>query len=288
MRGVHGLMDTLNLADLLAFAVPGGLFSISQTTKLFAVSLSDAGTVKVFSQLKIIITGVFAGTVLGQRFSLTQWQTMILLLTLLVAFAVASDSAGAGNHQKLHLAFLFATLFSFFGCMASLLDEKLLKASTLPFYSQRTQLDLMGLPWAVLMLFAVPAYTDDDDDRYWACGDDCAFPFFHHWCGATVFALCCNTGQAWLSGFLVKHLSTVTKNIASAAAFVVTFFLSGILKAHDQGKTYELKIEVAILAGAILQTALLYAQLPKLPKPDIEVVREQELVNTENFGSKSS
>ena len=103
-----------------------------------------------------------------------------------------------------------------------------------------------------------------------------------------MFALFCNTGQAWISGFLVKHLSTVTKNIASAAAFVVTFFLSGILKAHDQGKAYALKIEVAILAGAILQTALLYAQLPKLPKPDIEVVREQELVNTENFGSKSS
>ena len=159
MRGVHGLMDTLNLADLLAFAVPGGLFSISQTTKLFAVSLSDAGTVKVFSQLKIIITGVFAGTVLGQRFSLTQWQTMILLLTLLVSFAVASDSGGAGDHKNLHLGILFATLSTLFTCIAGLITEKFLKASTLPFYSQRIGLELMGLPWAVLMLFAVPACT---------------------------------------------------------------------------------------------------------------------------------
>ena len=86
----------------------------------------------------------------------------------------------------------------------------------------------------------------------------------------------------------MKHLSSVTKNIASVAAFVVTFVLSGVLKARDQGKAYEVEIGVALLAGAILQTTMLYAQLPKPPKPDIEPVREQELVNPESFAHRSS
>jgi drug/metabolite transporter (DMT)-like permease len=271
-QGVAGLKRLFDVRDLAAYGVAGVSFSISQTAKVIAIAYVGAGVNKVLAQTRVLMSALLAVVILGSRFTIQQWQCMIVIGWGVIIFSIniQKEDEARGDlkaEQDFNLGISWGCLGIFFSCFGSLMSEKRMKQVSLPFYMQKAQTEMMSLPFAVSMLYVLPWLTSRPQDRYWECGgnmEECGFlgGFFHHWNLGTWVAVVVVSLHAWCSGMLVKHLSTVAKNLANAVSFVAVFFVGSWLMT---GK--EPSLETVLLALLVLQCAMLYAQLPKPPKP---------------------
>jgi hypothetical protein len=157
----------------------------------------------------------------------------------------------ASQEGNIMLGLMYVGIYLFVSDVASIVSEKFLKEDAgTPFYVQKVAIEFSGLPTSIAMSFIIPFFQKAmqvDKKRYEAAmwwdsridhldppkcklgkDDPCdsvANFFFQGWGGAVLLSLFFNCAGSWLSGMVVKKMSSVMKLLGKVISLAVVYFL---------------------------------------------------------------
>ncbi|XP_017327418.1 solute carrier family 35 member A3b [Ictalurus punctatus] len=140
--------------DTMKLAIPSGIYTLQNNLLYVALSNLDAATYQVTYQLKILTTALFSVSMLGKRLSVSQWLSLLVLMTGIAFVQWPSHSEKemvAGSQIIGLLAVLFACFSSGF---AGVYFEKILKETNQSVWIRNIQLGLFGLLFGLIGVFA--------------------------------------------------------------------------------------------------------------------------------------
>lgn len=160
----HGaLLHELNIhilqspMEIVKLCVPSLLYTIQNNLLYLALTNLDASTYQVVYQLKILTTALFSAILLGRKFSVQKWLSLVILTAGVAVVQVSgsgdqhsSNSDDANKNRMIGLiAVLCAACTSGF---SGVYFEKILKGSTTSLWMRNVQ---MGLPSTIIAYLAV-------------------------------------------------------------------------------------------------------------------------------------
>lgn len=139
----------------------------------------------------------------------------------------------SGEDSSLIVGVCFVCVYLFLSDLGSIISEKFLKdGSKTNFYVQKATIEVIGLPVSIILSFLTPLLQMSvasskkerekaEDAMWWNNGKG----LFIDWGFVVFVALLFSTAHSWLSGLIVKKLSSLTKLIAKCMSLAVVFFV---------------------------------------------------------------
>lgn len=239
-RAVRQCFAPLNVLRLLHVSA---FFSLSMVgmQKAFIHGL-DGAFIKLLGQMKLPLTALFSRVMFGKKYSLLEWQIILMSCVTCCSYTLVSGDASAPEVSAFHsqgLLFIMAWVLG--NVLGTLFAEQAYKAKRLPFTVLMTNIRIGEL---VCMVFSLTGTSFQG--KFDLCN------FFQGWDLWTLGVLVTMLGDTWLSGIMVKQLSSVTKHISKCSTLVVLYMFS-----LGGGKPFSLVQAVA--ACMIIQTTSLFA-----------------------------
>lgn len=152
--------------------------------------------------------------------------------------ATPAVDTGEEEVSSMAIGLGYVGCYVFLSDVSSIISEKYLKAAEqTPFYIQKVGLEIWGLPTSVLMSVLMPWIFGKESHKWWRTG----VGFFKGWRELFPFpiliALFLNTVQSWLSGIIVKKMSSVMKLLGKVASLTVVYFLADCWLLREEGKS---------------------------------------------------
>jgi len=214
-RGMRGLQQCFDARNVLRLLPVSACFAASSLGLLLAFPHFDGAFIKLLGQAKLPLTALLSAAVLSRRYSLVQWQIILLIgvaCTTFTALKLGSRIQLGGEVSLVGFAAVFAWVF--FNVLATLFAERAFKKTEgLPFTTVMTNLRI-GEIFAMWMMLL------------WNVPDFRVGNFFRGWDASTLAVLATFLGDAWLSALMVKNLSSVSKTVAKSCTLVVLYSLS--------------------------------------------------------------
>jgi len=190
-------------------------FSASSLGLLLAFPHFDGAFIKLLGQVKLPLTALLSAAVLGKRYSLVQWQTILIMGVACTSFTALRLGGNIELGLGVPVVGLAAVLgWVVFNVLATLFAERAFKkASGLPFATIMTNMrigELIALTF--MLLVSEPNFRLHD--------------FFIGWDRSTCAVLVTFLGDAWLSALMVQQLSSVTKNVSKCCTLVALYSIS--------------------------------------------------------------
>lgn len=203
--GMKECFDVKSIVTLFPIAM---FFGTSSICLLQCFRYFDAAFIKLMGQLKLPVTAVFSTLLLGRRYALPQWQMMVLLFTACSSFTVlkyGSTTVGAVPF----IAVVCLSGWILCNVFASVIMELVYKSlPTVPFPTMMSRLEAGKLIWAIILYAWVP------------------HTMFGGWDGTTLLVLASVICDDWLSGLMVKKLSSVTKAASKCISLTTLYAIS--------------------------------------------------------------
>jgi hypothetical protein len=195
-----------------------------------------------------------------------------------IAHRISEFAVTAADTDRIGLAFsLVAVCCSCVGC---LLSEKLMKQSaSVPYATQRLQMEMTGFPVSVAMAFIVPLWIDPRGGQasWWAKNEaeGSGEGFFQGFTSLTFLVAAINLTQIWLGGMIIKHFSALVNKISGCVTLTLTVLIGGtILKPCEADP---LPVSMLALTVVIGSSIVLFATTPKeesTPATEVAPTRE--------------
>eukprot|EP00929_Paragymnodinium_shiwhaense_P009115 TRINITY_DN113165_c0_g1_i1.p1 TRINITY_DN113165_c0_g1~~TRINITY_DN113165_c0_g1_i1.p1 ORF type:complete len:428 (-),score=79.35 TRINITY_DN113165_c0_g1_i1:35-1318(-) len=254
LGGMPAVRQALDLKLWLQFLPSASFEGLGLSLKLMAYKYFQAGTVKVFGQLRLPFTAFVSYLFLARSYSWTQCGALAILTTSCVGFFQLKDQTRRREgkaSKKLGLAELFGWVLLSVG--GRVLAEFTYKSSDLPYYVQKVAQDAGHLLTAMVMLFVIiPRYAPKEDIMNKETRPDGFFDSWDYRCvvvGAFLFV------DAWLSNFLLKSVSGVAVAVAKAVSVIFVYFVSTFYsKDRRKNPTLTLMAINVILASMMFAT----------------------------------
>jgi hypothetical protein len=151
-------------------------------------------------------------------------------------------------------------------CLGSLFSERILKSNSLtPLSTQIAQCESTGLPTSLAMSFLVPLLLDSDGGKgiWWTKTDieGSGEGFFQGFDQLTCIVIALKVIKTWLVVTIVKHFSTVVKNIAACFVLLLAVLCTGTFLKPCQAET--LPMTMFATAFVICVATVLFVVMPK-------------------------
>jgi len=255
MGGCTAVRQCFDLRLLLRFLPVAIGFATGLSLKMMSVNHFQAGTVKVFGQLRLPLAAVVSVLVFKRHYSLARWMAISMLTTSCVTFVLMKGQ----NREKQGRPWKWTGLLQMTGwvCLnvvGGILAESAYKDGDLPVYVQKVGQDLGHLLVSSVMLFlVVPRVTPSEDVRN---PKERPGGFFDSWDFRTVSVVLFLFLDAWLGCLLLKHFSSVTRSVAKAFCVAVVYFVSFFYSKERRGNP-----ALTLAALQVIQSSLLFGIL---------------------------
>lgn len=209
-RGSGGLKDCYNPMHILRVLPVSMFFAFAMLMQLSAFNYFDGAFIKLCGQMKLPFAALLSFFVFRRRYDGLQWQIIILMTTACMSFIMAR----LGSVAITVLApFVYVLAWIFFNSLGTIVGEKVLKNQHLPFTTLMTNMRLGELlTTGCFLLLDSPGHQLRD--------------FFGGWDWTTWLVVISYVGEVWLSGMMVKRLSSVTKYASKCFSLVVLYSIA--------------------------------------------------------------
>jgi len=198
-----------------------------------------------------------------------------------------TPAGGTGDNVALGLA--YAGMYLFLSDVGSIISEKMLKDEVQTgFYTQKVTMEVIGCPVAFLMSIVVPLIMRAVDEpdvslEWWTghCYNKARVPcnpdfdgsqcqcnsFFMNWNLWFVWvAVAFSFGQSWMSGVIVKLMSSVVKLVGKCVSLAMVYFVAECWVLYNPARPPTGSQHVAALC-VLVGTYMFLTFSPPKPKP---------------------
>ncbi|KAK3166233.1 hypothetical protein QOZ80_1AG0043160 [Eleusine coracana subsp. coracana] len=221
-------------------AVPAFLYAINNYLKFIMQLYFNPASVKMLSNLKVLIIALLLKIIMRRRFSTIQWEALALLLigisvNQLKSLPEGSSSLGLPIAAGAYLCTLF---FVTVPALASVYNEKALKSQfDTSIYLQNLFLYGYGAIFNFLGLMITAVIQGPS-----------SFNILEGHSKATMFLICNNAAQGILSSFFFKYADTILKKYSSTIATIFTGVASAVLFGHTLTINFVLGISIVMIS----------------------------------------
>ncbi|KAL7611998.1 hypothetical protein Lser_V15G06271 [Lactuca serriola] len=221
-------------------AIPALLYAINNYLKFTMQLYFNPATVKMLSNLKVLVIAVLLKMIMKRRFSIIQWEALALLLIGISINQLSSSpkgttSMGVSISMGAYICtFIFVTVPS----MASVFNEYALKSQyDTSIYLQNLFLYGYGAIFNFLGILGTVVIKGPE-----------SFDILHGHSKATMFLIINNAAQGVLSSFFFKYADTILKKYSSTVATIFTGFASAALFGHTLTINFILGISIVFIS----------------------------------------
>ncbi|XVF07029.1 hypothetical protein REPUB_Repub06bG0102100 [Reevesia pubescens] len=221
-------------------AVPALLYAINNYLKFIMQLYFNPATVKMLSNLKVLVIAILLKMIMKRQFSIIQWEALALLLigisvNQLQSFPEGTTSFGLPVATG---AYLYTLIFVTIPSMASVFNEYALKSQfETSIYHQNLFLYGYGAMFNFLAILGTAMIKGPS-----------SLDILQGHSKATMLLICNNAAQGILSSFFFKYADTILKKYSSTIATIFTGVASAVLFGHTLTINFVLGISVVIIS----------------------------------------
>ncbi|KAJ3675411.1 hypothetical protein LUZ60_004453 [Juncus effusus] len=248
-------------------AVPALLYAINNYLKFIMQLYFNPATVKMLSNLKVLVIAVLLKFIMRRKFSVIQWEALALLLIGISVNQLRSLPVGPTSVDVpiSTIAYIYTLIFVTVPSMASVFNEYALKSQfDTSIYLQNLFLYGYGAIFNFLGILGTVVFKGPG-----------SFDIFEGHSRATVFLICNNAAQGILSSFFFKYADTILKKYSSTVATIFTGLASAALLGHTLTMNFLLGVSIVFISMHQFFSPLAKVKDDK-PEPSIEFVDAQK------------
>ncbi|XP_074292162.1 CMP-sialic acid transporter 3-like [Silene latifolia] len=221
-------------------AVPAFLYAINNYLKFIMQLYFNPATVKMLSNLKVLVIAVLLRIVMRRKFSIIQWEALALLLIGISVNQMQSMPEGtiAMGLPVATTAYIYTLIFVTVPSMASVFNEYALKSQyDTSIYLQNLFLYGYGAIFNFLFIVGTAMVKGPS-----------SFNILEGHSKATMLLICNNAAQGILSSFFFKYADTILKKYSSTVATIFTGIASAVLFGHKLTTNFVLGISIVFIS----------------------------------------
>lgn len=221
-------------------AVPALLYAINNYLKFIMQLYFNPATVKMLSNLKVLVIAVLLKFIMKRRFSVIQWEALALLL---IGISINQLRSLPEDTTSLALpvttiAYIYTLIFVTVPSMASVFNEYALKSQyDTSIYLQNLFLYGYGAIFNFLAILGIAVFKGPG-----------SLDIFQGHSKATMLLIVNNAAQGILSSFFFKYADTILKKYSSTVATIFTGIASALLFGHTLTVNFLLGISVVFIS----------------------------------------
>ncbi|XP_024982396.1 CMP-sialic acid transporter 3-like [Cynara cardunculus var. scolymus] len=221
-------------------AVPALLYAINNYLKFIMQLYFNPATVKMLSNLKVLVIAVLLKIIMKRRFSIIQWEALALLLIGISINQMRSLPEGttAMGLPVAMGAYVYTLIFVTVPSLASVFNEYALKSHyDTSIYLQNLFLYGYGAIFNFLGILGTAIIKGPE-----------SFDILQGHSKATMLLIINNAGQGILSSFFFKYADAILKKYSSTVATIFTGFASAALFGHTLTINFLLGISIVFIS----------------------------------------
>ncbi|GLT66097.1 hypothetical protein SLA2020_384870 [Shorea laevis] len=221
-------------------AVPALLYAINNYLKFIMQLYFNPATVKMLSNLKVLVIAVLLKMIMRRRFSVIQWEALALLLIGISVNQLRSLPEGATSLglPVTTIAYIYTLVFVTVPSLASVYNEYALKSQyDTSIYLQNLFLYGYGAMFNFLAILGTAIVKGPS-----------SFDILQGHSKATMLLICNNAAQGILSSFFFKYADTILKKYSSTVATIFTGIASALLFGHTLTMNFILGISIVFIS----------------------------------------
>ncbi|XP_059295307.1 CMP-sialic acid transporter 3 [Lycium ferocissimum] len=221
-------------------AVPALLYAINNYLKFIMQLYFNPATVKMLSNLKVLVIAVLLKFIMKRRFSIIQWEALALLLIGISINQLRSLPEGTTSLALpvTTIAYIYTLIFVTVPSMASVFNEYALKSQyDTSIYLQNLFLYGYGAIFNFLAILGIAVFKGPG-----------SLDIFEGHSKATMLLIVNNAAQGILSSFFFKYADTILKKYSSTVATIFTGIASALLFGHTLTVNFLLGISVVFIS----------------------------------------
>ncbi|XVF54997.1 hypothetical protein PTKIN_Ptkin06aG0001100 [Pterospermum kingtungense] len=221
-------------------AVPALLYAINNYLKFIMQLYFNPATVKMLSNLKVLVIALLLKMIMKRRFSVIQWEALALLLIGISVNQLRSlpEGAAALGLPVTTGAYIYTLIFVTVPSLASVYNEYALKSQyETSIYLQNLFLYGYGAIFNFLGILGTAVVKGPS-----------SFDILQGHSKATMFLICNNAAQGILSSFFFKYADTILKKYSSTVATIFTGIASAALFGHTLTMNFILGISIVFIS----------------------------------------
>ncbi|TYI46599.1 hypothetical protein E1A91_D13G117500v1 [Gossypium mustelinum] len=200
----------------------------------------NPATVKMLSNLKVLVIAILLKMIMKRRFSIIQWEALALLLIGISINQLRSLPEGTTSFglPVATGAYLYTLIFVTVPSLASVFNEYALKSQfETSIYHQNLFLYGYGAIFNFLAILGTAIFKGPN-----------SLDILQGHSKATVLLICNNAAQGILSSFFFKYADTILKKYSSTIATIFTGIASAVLFGHTLTINFVLGLSVVIIS----------------------------------------
>ncbi|XP_060180390.1 CMP-sialic acid transporter 3 [Lycium barbarum] len=221
-------------------AVPALLYAINNYLKFIMQLYFNPATVKMLSNLKVLVIAVLLKFIMKRRFSIIQWEALALLLIGISINQLRSLPEGTTSLALpvTTIAYIYTLIFVTVPSMASVFNEYALKSQyDTSIYLQNLFLYGYGAIFNFLAILGIAVFKGPG-----------SLDILEGHSKATMLLIVNNAAQGILSSFFFKYADTILKKYSSTVATIFTGIASALLFGHTLTVNFLLGISVVFIS----------------------------------------
>ncbi|CAL9104189.1 unnamed protein product [Musa textilis] len=221
-------------------SIPALLYAINNYLKFIMQLYFNPATVKMLSNLKVLVIAVLLKIIMRRRFSIIQWEALALLLIGISVNQLKSlpeDTNALGLPVAMG-AYLYTLMFVTVPSLASVFNEYALKSQfDTSIYLQNLFLYGYGAIFNFIAIVGTAVLKGPS-----------SFDILQGHSKSTMFLICNNAAQGILSSFFFKYADTILKKYSSTVATIFTGIASAALFGHTLTINFILGISIVFIS----------------------------------------
>jgi hypothetical protein len=220
-------------------AVPALLYAINNYLKFIMQLYFNPATVKMLSNMKVLVIAILLKVIMKRQFSIIQWEALALLL---IGISVNQLKSLPDGTSALGLvatgAYLYTLIFVTVPSMASVFNEYALKSQfETSIYLQNLFLYGYGAMFNLIAILGIAIFKGPG-----------SLDILEGHSKATMLLICNNAAQGILSSFFFKYADTILKKYSSTVATIFTGIASAALFGHTLTINFVLGISIVFIS----------------------------------------
>ncbi|GAA0164831.1 transporter [Lithospermum erythrorhizon] len=221
-------------------AVPALFYAVNNYLKFIMQLYFNPATVKMLSNLKVLVIAVLLKIVMKRKFSIIQWEALALLLIGISINQLRSLPEGTSTLglPVTTIAYIYTLVFVTVPSLASVFNEYALKSQyDTNIYLQNLFLYGYGAIFNFLGIIGIAVFKGPN-----------SFDILEGHSKATMLLMCNNAAQGILSSFFFKYADTILKKYSSTVATIFTGIASAVMLAQPLTVNFLLGISVVFIS----------------------------------------
>lgn len=221
-------------------AVPAFLYAINNYLKFIMQLYFNPATVKMLSNLKVLVIAVLLKIIMRRRFSIIQWEALALLLIGISVNQLRSlpEGSTAMGLPVATGAYIYTLIFVTVPSLASVYNEYALKSQyDTSIYLQNLFLYGYGAIFNFLGILVTAIFKGPD-----------SLDILQGHSKATMLLIFNNAAQGILSSFFLKYADAILKKYSSTVATIFTGIASAVLFGHTLTMNFLLGISIVFIS----------------------------------------